>query len=195
MNLPGINVVVIAAILIGVGTLLAAAEAQTDTRHASLPPDAEQVLIWKSGHFNLSCTTSEDRHNIQFVFYRDIEHNYRTDYFTEVAGHPGPTREGILQNLERSAEMHFQLLDTGINGSNWYAYGLAYGNPLCSGGGERMFDFKVAGNCDGSTITVQTSDGFTNMTQATKSEPRNNYDVWCGFIPDAPIGTLGNKIF
>ena len=195
MNLPGINVVVIAAILIGVGTLLAAAEAQTDTRHASLPPDAEQVLIWKSGYFNMGCNANIERNEIYLLFYHDVDHPHSRTYFWDSEG-AGTQTGGIKV---RGASTHdpstyFQILDSGINGSDWYVYGIAFGRALCPDR-PQIIDFKIGGNCDGSTITMQTSDYRTNMTQIIKPHPTSNYDVWCGYIPDAPIGTLGNKIF
>ena len=169
------------------------AEAQTDTRHASLPPNAEQVLVWKSGPFNLGCISDIAENDILFVFYRDVEHFYSTQYFWDAKDTTGTTEGAFKKSGSNHPSARFHILDSGINGSSWYTYGVAYGS-ICPDASP-IFDFKVAGNCDGSTITVETSDYRINMTQIVKPHAAINYHVWCGFIPDAPVGTLNNKIF
>ena len=194
MTPTNIIVTVIFVLALSALPLVYMIEAQMDTRHASLPPNAEQVLVWKSGTLELGCPPERDQ-NLNFIFYRDVEHTYSTKYFWDTADTTGTTEGGFKKTSRSSSgpNAYFHILDSGINGSNWYAYGVAYGS-LCSDTSP-IFDFKVAGNCDGSTITVETSDYRINMTQVVKPHAANNYHVWCGFIPDAPIGTLNNKIF
>ena len=171
-------------------------EAQMDSRSASLPPDADWVLAYKTGYFDVSCITHHDPpRDLRLEFHTNLDYPIIHDYFWESKRDGGEIKSGAMYKAgERNPRTYFQIMNTGINGSNWYSYGVAYSEyPICTGGAN-IFDFELRGSCDGSTITMETSDRLLNMTQYTHTEHSSNYDAWCGYVPN-PLGTLNNKIF
>ena len=184
MNLPGINIVVIAAILIGTGTLLAV-EAQVDSRQATFPPAADKILMWHSGDFELTCGDSNRKRTASLV------HDDYEDYFVFDARDNETGRFGTIHI--GSANPDFMLFKTEINNTAWKSYGVAYGYAICTGGAE-IFDFTLTGKCDGSAIDIRTSEPLISLTQKSGTDPSNNYHAWCGYIPD-DLDRLNNKIF
>ena len=198
MNLPGINIVVIAAILIGTGTLLAA-DAQTDTRQATFPPDADKVLVWHSGSFEISCTNTPDytKRIAAFEHYSsDPDHGDEIGYF--IADHRDPDdleSAGTFKftNLYTGSP-RFHILATEVNNTTWQSYGVMYGGAICSEGGDSIIDFTLTGTCDGSNIYLETSEPLIEAIQKNGTNPSANYHAWCGYIPD-DLDRLNNKIF
>lgn len=196
MNLPGINIVVIAAILIGTGTLLAA-DAQTDSRQATFPPDADKVLVWHSGGLEVSCTNTPDytKREATFEHYSDSDHDDNIKYF--VADHRDPDNLAGAGNFKfagsYSSSQKFHILATEVNNTAWQSYGVIYGSALCTGGAS-IIDFTLTGTCDGSKITLKTSEPLLNVVQKNGSSSSENYHAWCGYIPD-DLDRLNNKIF
>ena len=162
-------------------------EAQEDTRQATFPPAADKILMWHSGDFELICTDRPDR-KLTATFQHD---NY-ADYFVFDPRENETSKDGRI-STNAHAKPYFQIFKTEINNTAWKSYGVAYGYSMCSGGAQ-IFDFTLTGKCDGSNISVKTSDPLISLSQKNGTDPSHNYHAWCGYIPDDP-DTLNNKIF
>ena len=162
-------------------------EAQEDTRHSTFPPNADRILMWHSGDFELTCTDAPRNAKRTASFHHD---NY-ADYFVFDPREAEISQSGIIS--KGSSNPHFQIFKTEINNTAWKSYGVAYGYTMCLGGDE-IFDFTLTGKCDGSNISVKTSDPLISLIQKNGTDPSNNYHAWCGYIPD-DLDRLNNKIF
>ena len=164
------------------------AEAQEDTRHATFPPDADRILIWNAGHFEVTCT-GEDRKRWGTITHGSGPYNkflvmdFRdnsTDYI------------GNINVINRHAQFH--ILATELNNTDWRSYGVAHAAASICPGGDEIFDFAIDGKCDGSAISIKTSDSTVTFTPRVSSDPAYQYYAWCGYIPD-DLDRLNNKIF
>ena len=168
-------------------------EAQEDTRHSTFPPNAHKVLVWDAGQFDVTCADSQrESRTATFTHLREPLNN---EYFVIDLNDTETTHVGFIRvGSGGSSSPQFHLFGTEINSTAWVSYGVAYNtHPICTGG-EEIFDFSITGTCDGSSISVSTSDPKIVMTQTTSTDPGRQYHAWCGYIPD-DLDRLNNKIF